>query len=540
MVGRRRTSNVNQLHEEPDLRDIKVNELRQLVQQLQLRLERVEAPRQNHNEPENEDSDEEYNPFHVSRGSECSDEKAQYQNNNRKNNRFQRGAPMRVKIVAIKLKKHASVWWEQLKLKRAHENKPRIKTWEKMKYYTEEFDHLMLKCGIVEPEEQTIARYLRGLRKDIHDVVNLQPFISYSDVYKLATKVEKQLKEKEGRKSATYGVSRGPSRGYATNRASSSQSSKLIATKASQTPQTHDVGAGPSRTKPKSVQCFKCKGFGHISSDCPNQRVFTMVEENVEDEYDIPSTFDKLQEDEHEDITYGETCELLVIRRALPVESNRDEAWLRNNIFHTRCTSNGKVCDVIIDSGSCENVVSKSMVDRRCLVNFDIGKKYRDEVWCDVVPMDSCHLLLGRLWQFDRQTVYDGMKNTYAFVMNWVKIVLGPSNLKTTVSANKGEAGLPPMRNVQHCIDLVPGATFPNKAAYRINPTENVELQKQVDELLKKGLVRESMSPCVVPVLFVPKKDGSFRMCVDSRAVNKITIKYRFPIPRLDDMLDQL
>nr|GEZ16035.1 reverse transcriptase domain-containing protein [Tanacetum cinerariifolium] len=195
-----------------------------------LRLERVETPRQNHNEPENEDSDEEYNPFHVSRGSESSDEEAQYQNNNRRNNHSQRDAPMRVKIVAIKLKKHASVWWEQLKLKRAHENKPRIRTWEKMKrelrkkflpdgylqeaflhlhdfaqrdlsvaHYTQEFDHLMLKCGIVEPEEQTIARYLRGIRKDIHDVVNLQPFISYSDVYKLATKVEKQIKEKEGR-----------------------------------------------------------------------------------------------------------------------------------------------------------------------------------------------------------------------------------------------------------------------------------------------------------------------------------------------------
>ncbi|GJX68055.1 putative CCCH-type zinc finger family protein [Tanacetum coccineum] len=497
---------------------------------------------------------------------------------------------LKVKIVAIKLKKHASVWWEQLKLRRAHENKPRIRTWEKMKRelrkkflpdgylqeaflqlhdfaqrdlsvadYTEEFDHLMLKYDIAEPEEQTIARYLRGLRKEIYDVVILHPFISYNDVYKLATKVKKQVKEKEGRKSVAHGISQGPNRGYATNRASGTESTKPVETKASYTPQPHDAGAG----------------------------------------------------------------ELLVIRRALAADSTEDSVWLRNNIFHTRCTSHGKVCDVIIDSGSCENVISKTMVkklslktekhprpyklswlekgksvhiDQRCLVYFSIRDKYRDKVWCDVVPMDACHLLLRRPWQFDRRTVHDGMRNTYSFDKDGDKIVLGPS--KSLISPRTTEvegnyimskcefskafeiskvayalvikevrnddpppppdilipllkrfqsvftkeipAGLPPMRTIQHCLDLVPGATLPNKPAYQMNPTENAELQRLVDEILRKGMVRESMSPCAIPVLLVPKKDGSFHMCVDSRAVNKITIKYRFPILRLDDMLDQL
>jgi hypothetical protein len=101
-------------------------------------------------------------------------------------------------------------------------------------------------------------------------------------------------------------------------------------------------------------------------------------------------------------------------------------------------------------------------------------------------------------------------------------------------------SGLPPIRGIEHQIDFVPGASIPNRLAYRSNPEETKELQRQVGELMSKGYIRESMSPCAVPVLLIPKKDKTWRICVDCRAINNISVKYRHHIPRLDDMLDEL
>jgi len=100
--------------------------------------------------------------------------------------------------------------------------------------------------------------------------------------------------------------------------------------------------------------------------------------------------------------------------------------------------------------------------------------------------------------------------------------------------------GLPPLRGIEHQIYLIPGSSLPNRPAFRTNPSETREIHQQVEELIAKGLVQDSMSPCAMPIILVPKKDGTWRMCSDCRAINNITIKYRHPIPRLNDLLDEL
>jgi hypothetical protein len=199
------------------------------------------------------------------------------------------------------------------------------------------------------------------------------------------------------------------------------------------------------------------------------------------------------------------------------------------------------------------------------LVEFKIGG-YNDKILCDVIPMDVCHLLLGRPWQYDRNVLHDGRMNTYTlekngrthmllpikdkevknevsnivllmsgkelltevnkkeelqlFVVRKLKIVLTSTrvdDLPEEVQELLGEFAdiimdelphsLPPVKNMSHHIDIIPGASLPNKAVYKLTPQENEEVKRQVQDLLDKGLVRESLSPCVVPTVLSPKKD---------------------------------
>ncbi|XP_027155001.1 uncharacterized protein LOC113755129 [Coffea eugenioides] len=247
----------------------------------------------------------------------------------------------------------------------------------------------------------------------------------------------------------------------------------------------------------------------------------------------------------------------LVARRALTTRVKEEELQ-RENIFYTRCFVNQALCSVIIDSGSCTNVASSLMVDNLKLPTRDHPRPYKLQ-WFNNSG-EASHIRLGRPWQFDRQkenVSAKAKKGEEKAIDSSTSEVKSEEKQMLLIKAKKvrklmrdeqpllmlvsKEVAL----NVHELdtnrpleIDFVPGASLPNQTAY--NPEETKELQRQVDELLGKGWARESLSSCAVPIILVPKKDGTWRMCTDCRAVNAITVKYLHPIPRLDDMLDEL
>jgi hypothetical protein len=100
--------------------------------------------------------------------------------------------------------------------------------------------------------------------------------------------------------------------------------------------------------------------------------------------------------------------------------------------------------------------------------------------------------------------------------------------------------GLPPERDVQFVIELKPGTTPISRRSYRTPPNELVELKTQLQDLLEKGFIRPSSPPWGCPAIFVKKKDQTLRMCVDYRPLNEVTIKNKYPLPRIDILFDQL
>ena len=100
--------------------------------------------------------------------------------------------------------------------------------------------------------------------------------------------------------------------------------------------------------------------------------------------------------------------------------------------------------------------------------------------------------------------------------------------------------GLPPKRDIDFSVNLMAGATLVSKAPYRMSTLELKELQMQLEEIMKKGYICSSVSPCGAPIFFVKKRNGTLSLCIDFRQLHKVSVKNKYPLPRIADFFDQL
>eukprot|EP00253_Pinus_taeda_P017000 PITA_17000 len=332
-----------------------------------------------------------------------------------------------VKFAVTRLKGHAAIWWDELQTSRTREVQDQA---------------MGQNARHVEDDVEKVARYINGLRYDIQDEISLLSLKTIEDAYQASLKA----KEKILRKLSQRNRGKSLARGRGTTRPRGQQHQHEAGSSISRPPQRGESNRGRfvprGGGRRRDVWCYTCGEWGHMSWDCPHNKPTRQRNANVAKAKPEPPRLMEKEEPPEE----GES--LLWRRTLLRAEPEIREPVQRKNLFRTTCKSKGKCCKVITDSGSTENFVSTEMVDKlglaktmhptpykvswlqkghqiivteQCKEEIKIGT-YKDVILCDVMPMDLCHVLLGRPWQFNRKAIHDGRRNTYTLEKDGTKV----------------------------------------------------------------------------------------------------------------------
>nr|GFA76478.1 hypothetical protein [Tanacetum cinerariifolium] len=258
----------------------------------------------------------------------------------------------------------------------------------------------------------------------------------------------------------------------------------------------------------------KLIGVAYYARDCLNLKTLAFIPDGTTPIFDTDATPEL--DEPGDELVYLDREEALVIQRVLNVAVSKsidDNLWLRNNIFRTKCTSKGKVCDMIIDRGSCENVVSTYMVEKLGMKTKDHPEPYQ-LTWLkkgNTIKAEGSNL-------FMKKTDFEGLVKTspYVFILMVVEenkiISEAPLQVRpllkefADVIPDDIPFGLPAMRDIHHCIDFILGSTILNKPAYQMNPEEVCGASETSDwvagERVDSGEYESVCSTCLVVTRF--------------------------------------